>query len=174
MTIRSAGILPYRFTSSGTLEVFLVHPGGPFWAKKDNESWSLSKGIVESGEDELEAAKREFKEETGKILEGNFTSLGEIKQPSKKIVVAWALHTDIDEKTVISNTFNMEWPKDSGVFRDFPEVDRAEWFNLPTAKIKILKGQVDFVTKLAEILNYQISDEVVIDKKSTDIQGSLF
>lgn len=171
MTIRSAGILPYRYSSSGILEVFLVHPGGPFWANKDNESWSVSKGIVETGEDELEAAKREFAEETGKHIDGDFISLGEIKQPSKKIVVVWAVAATIDEKSIVSNTFNMEWPKGSGAFHDYPEIDKAAWLNLPLAKVKILKGQLGFIDKIASVLNYKIGNESISE---TNVQGSLF
>jgi predicted NUDIX family NTP pyrophosphohydrolase len=169
MTIRSAGILPYRYSSSDVLEVFLVHPGGPFWAKKDDKSWSVSKGIIEDGEDELKAAKREFAEETGIHIDGDFISLGEIKQPSKKIVVVWAVAANIDEKSIVSNTFNMEWPKGSGAFHDYPEVDRTAWFNLSIAKVKILKGQLGFIEKIASALNYKIENESIVN-----IQRSLF
>lgn len=149
MSVRSAGILLYRF-NEGNLQVMLVHPGGPFWAKKDNGAWSIPKGIYEEGENPLAAAKREFQEETGQEVDGDFIDLGELKQPSRKIVQAWALEHDLDTSRIISNTFSLEWPPKSGAVREYPEVDRGRWFNVQEAREKILKGQLEFLDRLVE------------------------
>ena len=125
---RSAGLLMYRFVD-GNLEVFLVHMGGPYWAEKDLGAWSIPKGEYESGEDPFEAAKREFLEETGFDAVGEFTRLGDLNQPSGKVISVWAFEGDCDAKAIRSNTFSMEWPPRSGQSREFPEVDRAEWFS---------------------------------------------
>ncbi|UCH94688.1 MAG: NUDIX domain-containing protein [Candidatus Aminicenantes bacterium] len=152
MTKHSAGILMYRFRED-SLEVFLVHPGGPFWARKDEGAWSIPKGEFDvENEDPLEAAKREFEEETGFALEGDFISLDTLKQSSMKIVHAWAVEGDCDAAKIKSNTFSMEWPPRSGKQQEFPEVDRAGWFDVETAKIKLLKGQTAFIDKLLEKL----------------------
>jgi predicted NUDIX family NTP pyrophosphohydrolase len=147
----SAGLLLFRKVN-GQLEVLLVHPGGPFWARKDAGAWSLPKGEYSANEDPLEAAKREFKEETGIEAEGDFLALGELKQPGGKLVRAWALENDLDPSAIQSNTFSMEWPPKSGKLQKFPEVDRAEWFPLLEARTKILKGQVPFLDRLMEKL----------------------
>jgi predicted NUDIX family NTP pyrophosphohydrolase len=147
----SAGLLMYRLRNS-TLEVFLVHPGGPYWAKKDLGAWSIPKGEFREGEDRFDAAKREFQEETGLPAEGNFIALSPIKQTGGKIVYGWAVRGDCDPKTIASNTFTMEWPPRSGRRQEFPEVDRAEWFAIEVAKKKILKGQVGFLEELRQIL----------------------
>lgn len=147
----SAGLLPFRKLRD-QVEVFLVHPGGPFWAKKDEGSWSLPKGEYTQGEDPLEAAKREFTEETGFHAKGPFVPLGESKQPGGKLITAWAVEADLDETAIKSNAFSMEWPPMSGNTQEFPEVDRAEWFSLRRAKVKILKGQVPFLERLGEKL----------------------
>ena len=149
MSIRSAGILLYRF-NEGKLLVMLVHPGGPFWAKKDDGAWSIPKGIYEEGENSLDAAKREFQEETGQKVKGEFIDLGEVKQPSRKIVHAWALEHDLDTSNIISNTFSLEWPPKSGIIREYPEVDKGQWFDIHEAGKKILKGQLDFLDRLVE------------------------
>jgi predicted NUDIX family NTP pyrophosphohydrolase len=149
MSVRSAGILLYRF-NEGNLQVMLVHPGGPFWAKKDDGVWSIPKGIYEEGENPRAAAKREFQEETGQEVDGDFIDLGELKQPSRKIVQAWALEHDLDTSRIISNTFSLEWPPKSGAVRDYPEVDRGRWFNVQEAREKILKGQLEFLDRLVE------------------------
>ena len=152
MVKHSAGILMYRFREDSP-EVFLVHPGGPFWAKKDEGAWSIPKGEFNiDTEDPLDAAKREFKEETGFALEGDFLPLDTLKQSSMKIVHAWAVAGDCDAAKIKSNTFTMEWPPRSGKQQEFPEVDRAEWFDIETAKIKILKGQTAFIDRLSEEL----------------------
>jgi|SRR5271157_4449206 len=148
---RSAGLLMYRLLD-GNLEVFLVHMGGPYWAKKDLGAWSIPKGEYESGEDPFEAAKREFFEETSFEADGEFTRLTDLKQPRGKVISAWAFEGDGDAKAITSNTFSMEWPPRSGQLQEFPEVDRAEWFDPDTAKEKILKGQRPFIDELQRVL----------------------
>jgi predicted NUDIX family NTP pyrophosphohydrolase len=147
MAKKSAGLLMYRHRD-GNLEVFLVHMGGPYWAKKDAGAWSIPKGEYESGEDPFEAAKREFLEETGLIAAGEFTRLEAVKQPGGKVVSAWAFEGDCDAETIRSNTFTMEWPPRSGRFQEFPEVDRGQWFDPDTAQEKILKGQRPLLEEL--------------------------
>ena len=148
----SAGMLLFRQGASG-LEVFLVHPGGPFWAKKDLGAWSLPKGEYDGSEDPLQAAVREFEEETGFRLEvDDALPLGELKQAGGKVVTAWALEKDVDASLVRSNTFEMEWPPRSGRRQTFPEVDRAEWFPVDVAREKLLKGQVEFLVRLISTL----------------------
>ncbi len=147
----SAGLLMYR-RRRGTLEVFLIHPGGPFWQKKDTGSWSIPKGEYEAGENPLETAKREFQEETGFRASGEFIPLTPRKQPGGKTISAWAFRGDGDASAVKSNTFSMEWPPRSGRQREFPEVDRADWFSIPAAKEKILKGQSGFLDELVQIV----------------------
>ena len=141
----------YRYRE-GVLEVFLVHPGGPFWAKKDLGAWSLPKGEYTPAEDALAAARREFAEETGFAAEGEFLPLTPLKQPSGKLISAWALVGDCDPEAVKSNTFAMEWPPRSGQTQEFPEVDRAGWFTIEEGKVKIIKGQTGFLEELTQIL----------------------
>ncbi|WP_025042169.1 NUDIX domain-containing protein [Nitrosospira briensis] len=145
----SAGILPYR-SRDGRLEVLLVHPGGPFWAKKDLGSWSIAKGEYEEGEDPLQAALREFMEETGHQPAGPLLPLAQRKQPGGKLIDAWATETDWDSSRLVSNTFSMEWPKGSGKMQAFPEVDRAEWFEISEATRRILPGQRGFLDELCK------------------------
>jgi predicted NUDIX family NTP pyrophosphohydrolase len=164
MSEHSAGILLFRFKNK-KLEVMLVHPGGPFWGKKDEGVWSIPKGLFEKNESPLDVAKREFKEETGYEIDGEFIELGELQQPSRKIVHTWALEKDIDENKVVSNTFMLEWPKNSGRIQEYPEIDKAGWFGLEEARVKILRGQVSFLNRLMEIINY--SPEVE-NKKAND------
>ena len=147
MPKRSAGLLVYR-QKKNIAEVLLVHPGGPFWAKKDEGVWSIPKGEIEGDEEPLAVAKREFMEEIGSSIDGIFTPLEPIRQPSGKIVVAWAIEADLNIETLVSNTFVMEWPPKSGRMQEFPEVDRAEWFPVDEAMKKILKGQQGFITQL--------------------------
>jgi predicted NUDIX family NTP pyrophosphohydrolase len=148
---RSAGILLHRRSGGGAIEVLLVHPGGPFWAKKDLGAWSIPKGEYENGEDGRAAAVREFEEELGSpAVEGELVELGEVRQKSGKVVTAWALEGDIDADTVTSNTFEMEWPPRSGRTREFPEVDRAAWFGLDEARERILPAQAPLLDRLAE------------------------
>jgi predicted NUDIX family NTP pyrophosphohydrolase len=151
MPEQSAGILAYRHTD-GVLEVLLVHPGGPLWAKKDAGAWSVPKGLLAPGEDPLEAARREFAEETGFALDGEFLPLGSLRQPSGKVVHVWAVAADVDVARLRSNLFELEWPPRSGKRQQFPEVDRAGWFPLLTAREKILKGQREFLERLSATL----------------------
>jgi predicted NUDIX family NTP pyrophosphohydrolase len=158
MVTRSAGLLMYRFRNARP-EVFLVHPGGPFWEKKDIGAWSIPKGEYAEGEDAFSAAKREFLEETGCKAEGEFRALGALRQPSGKQVTAWALEGDCDADALQSNTFTMEWPPRSGQRAEFPEVDRAGWFPMDTAREKILKGQTGFIDKLNEMLGQNAASQ---------------
>jgi predicted NUDIX family NTP pyrophosphohydrolase len=150
MAKQSAGLLVYR-RRGDALEVFLVHPGGPFWRNKDLRAWSIPKGEFASSEDPLEAARREFHEETGFTAEGQFVPLQPLKQPSGKTVHAWAIEDDFDPAQLHSNTFQLEWPPKSGKLMELPEVDGAEWFDLDVGRKKILPGQrglLDQLTKL--------------------------
>ena len=150
MIKRSAGLLVYR-TTNGSPEVFLIHPGGPFFAKKDLGVWSIPKGEFDS-EEPLTAARREFEEETGFKIAGDFIELKPIKQKGGKLVYAWAVEADLDASKIVSNTFTLEWPPKSGVMKEVPEADRAEWFDLETAKQKINPAQTalidDLITKI--------------------------
>ena len=148
MKKRSAGVLLFRFNNAA-LEVLLVHPGGPYWVDKDAGAWSIPKGEYSEGEDALTAAKREFAEETGVNVEGEFLPLGDVKQAGGKIVQAWALEGDLDPSLIRSNTFTLEWPPRSGSVREFPEVDSARWFLIPVARQKLLFGQREFLARLS-------------------------
>lgn len=141
MAKKSAGLLLYR-RSGGFIEVFLVHAGGPFWAEKDDAAWSIPKGEIAEGEEPLEAAKREFREETGFAMEGVFEALEPVRLVGGKMVYAWAIEGDVDSSAIRSNTFSMEWPPRSGKMQEFAEVDRGEWFDLAAARKKMLKGQI--------------------------------
>ena len=153
MPKRSAGLLVYRVTKSGVAEVLVAHPGGPFWAKKDAGAWSIPKGEYEDGDDALATAFREFREETGQAPpDTEAVPLGELTQPGGKRVLAWAIEGDLDVTHTVSNTFEMEWPKGSGRFREFPEVDRVEWMTVTDARTKLLKGQNPFLDRLMEVL----------------------
>jgi predicted NUDIX family NTP pyrophosphohydrolase len=134
---------------AGLVEVLLVHPGGPFWQKKDLGAWSIPKGEYYAGEDPVRAAQREFEEETGFKPEGDLIPLTDCRQPSGKIVKAWAVEGDLDAAQIRSNLFSLEWPPKSGKMREFPEVDRAQWFSIADAREKILKGQAVFLDQLA-------------------------
>lgn len=151
MKKKSAGILLYKFQEK-TVQVFLVHPGGPFWKNKDEGAWSIPKGEFEENEDPLYAAKREFKEETGAEIDGKFVQLTPIKQKSGKVVQAWAVHGDIDASDIRSNHFEIEWPPKSGKMSSFPEVDRAGWFDLEEARVKINSAQVELVNELGRMV----------------------
>jgi predicted NUDIX family NTP pyrophosphohydrolase len=148
---QSAGLLMYR-RSNGELEVFLVHPGGPFWAKKDMGAWSICKGEYAEGELPLEAAKREFQEETGFAAQGNFLELGRVQQAGGKVVYAWAFEGDCDPSKLISNRCEVEWPPRSGRHIEIPEVDRGGWFSMADARQRILKSQSPFLDKLSQML----------------------
>lgn len=147
----SVGILMYRFRN-GRPEVLLVHPGGPFWARKDLGAWSIPKGEVAPGEDPLSTAKREFEEEIGLPPQGRFTSLGSIKQKGGKIVQAWALEGDCDTSSIHSNAVTMEWPPRSGKKQEFPEIDRAEFFEIEEAKRRINVAQIELLSRLEAFL----------------------
>ncbi|HET7097847.1 MAG TPA: NUDIX domain-containing protein [Casimicrobiaceae bacterium] len=148
---KSAGILLYRRSPTG-IEVFLAHPGGPFWAKRDLGAWTVPKGEADADEDLLEAAKREFREETGARVDGAFVALSPARQPSGKVIHAWAVEGDIDAAAITSNTFAIEWPPRSGMSREFPEIDRAGWFTLAEAREKLLPGQVPLLDELTRIV----------------------
>jgi predicted NUDIX family NTP pyrophosphohydrolase len=148
MPVRSAGILLHRTGPAG-IEVFLVHPGGPFWAKKDAGAWSIPKGLLDPGEAPDAAARREFEEETGIPIAAPLVALGEFRQPGGKIITAFAAEGDIDPADVRSNTFALEWPPRSGGHAEFPEIDRADWFDPVTAAEKIVKGQRPILAALA-------------------------
>lgn len=140
----------YRRVGS-KLEVLLVHPGGPYWRRRDNGAWSIPKGEMDAGEDAMSAASREFTEETGVRLAGSLEPLGEVRQRGGKRVVSFAVEGDIDIGAIKSNTFEIEWPPKSGRMQVFPEIDRAAWFDLPAALVKILEGQRPFLDRLAEL-----------------------
>lgn len=147
----SAGLLLFR-EAYGGLEVLLVHPGGPFWSRKDDGAWSIPKGEFEAGEDPLAAARREFEEETGASAQGEAIPLGSLRQSGGKIVHAWAVRGDFDPALLRSNTFLLEWPPNSGSMQELPEVDQAGWFPLAVAKGKILRGQMGLLERLQEKL----------------------
>jgi predicted NUDIX family NTP pyrophosphohydrolase len=147
----SAGVLLYR-RPRAIVEVFLVHPGGPFWARKDDGAWSIPKGEIEPGEEPLARAQREFAEETGFAVAGEFRALAPVRQAGGKIVYAWAVEGDADAAAIRSNRFSMEWPPRSGRSQEFPEVDRAAWFDLKTARQKLNPGQRALVDALECLL----------------------
>ncbi len=151
---RSAGLLPYRTRADGATEVLLAHMGGPFWARKDERAWSIVKGEYDEREDALAAARREFAEETGAPAPpGEPLPLGELRQSGGKVVVAWAIAGDeLDPSGFHSNTFTLEWPRGSGRLQEFPEVDRAAWFDCETARAKLVAGQVAFLDALRDAL----------------------
>jgi predicted NUDIX family NTP pyrophosphohydrolase len=153
MARRSAGIVLYR-RRDGAVEVLLVHPGGPFWARRDQGAWSIPKGEVDEGEEPLAVALREFEEETGNHPPpGELVPLGEVRQRGGKVVTAWAAPGDLDPATITSNTFTVEWPPRSGTRREFPEVDRAGWFDLATAREKLVPAQAELLDRLQVALD---------------------
>lgn len=151
MAAQSAGLLVYRFFE-GRLQVLLVHPGGPFWKHKDAGAWSIPKGEYEPDEDPFAAAVREFAEETGQTPSGRFIPLTPIRQAGGKTVRAWAFEGDFDPSQLKSNTFSMQWPPGSGRIIDFPEVDKAAWFNLPEAKTHLIQAQTAFIDELEDLM----------------------
>ena len=153
MTVKrkSSGILLYRFKES--LEIFLVHPGGPFWSNKDDGAWTIPKGELEEDEAPLDTAKREFEEETGQKISGAFLELTPIVQKAGKMVYAWALEGDIDANDISCTTFKIEWPPKSGKWKTYHEVDKAAWFTWSEAKKKINPAQVALITELVAILD---------------------
>ena len=147
----SAGLLLFRTSGSG-LEVFLVHPGGPFWRGKDLGAWSIPKGEIGAEEDPLAAARRELAEETGVSVDGDFVALEPVRQKGGKVVRAWAIEADCDAASITSNVFSMEWPPRSGKHADFPEVDKAAWFALPEARKRINAAQAALLDELERVL----------------------
>ncbi len=147
----SAGLLMFR-RRAGALEVLLVHPGGPFWAKKDMGAWTIPKGEIDAGEDELATARREFEEETGIRPEGPFHALGRVTQKAGKVVHAWAFEGDCDPAAIRSNTFEVRWPPGTGQWRTFPEVDRAEFFELGEARRRINPAQAPLIDALEKAI----------------------
>ncbi len=146
----SSGLLLYRRTN-GAFEVFLAHPGGPFWSRRDEGAWTIPKGMVDDGEDLLDAARREFREETGIEPAPPFAALGSVKQKAGKTVHAWAWEGDADAATITSNTTRTEWPRGSGKWVTYPEVDRCEWFDIDTARTKINPAQAAFLDRLPDV-----------------------
>jgi len=151
--VRSAGLLMYRRRGSEP-EVLLVHPGGPYWSKKDDGAWSIPKGLYDAGEEPLDAAKREFEEETGCRPAGDFVALGAFRQPGGKIISAWAVEGEFDPSLFRSNTFSLEWPPKSGRYQEFPEADRAGWFVPAVAVGKLLRGQIPILRALLAALSH--------------------
>ena len=152
MSKLSAGLLLYRF-NDGLVEVLIGHPGGPFWAKKDVGAWSIPKGEYSDDEDPWHAARREFEEELGKPPpDGPRIDFPPLKQPSGKIIAAFAVQGDLDLAGTVSNTFTVEWPKGSGNVREYPEIDRAEWFSVTEARSKLLKGQRPLLDRLMDVV----------------------
>jgi predicted NUDIX family NTP pyrophosphohydrolase len=152
MPKQSAGILLYRIRNK-RLQLFLIHPGGPFFRNKDDGVWSIPKGEFEDGEEALSAAKREFEEETGQSISGKFIPLDPITQKGGKKVFCWAVEGDIDHETITSNIFEIEWPLRSGRKQTFPEVDRAGWFEVEAAKTKINEAQIGLIEELINKLS---------------------
>jgi predicted NUDIX family NTP pyrophosphohydrolase len=152
-SVRSAGILLFRRTGAA-VEVLIVHPGGPLWARRDDGAWSIPKGEYDSGQEALAAARREFEEEIGApVPDGEALALGEVRLKSGKRVVAWALEGDVDATAIRSNSFAMQWPPRSGRIQEFPEVDRGEWFTPASARVKLNPAQVEFVDRLVDMLD---------------------
>jgi predicted NUDIX family NTP pyrophosphohydrolase len=151
MARQSAGLLVYRRAKNG-LQVFLVHPGGPFWAKKDRGGWSIPKGEFDESEEGLAAARREFREEVGQDIGGVFIALAPRRQPSRKTIHAWAVEGEVDAEALVSNEFELEWPPRSGRMQRFPEVDAGAWFALDEAKGRIQPGQLPILEELAQLL----------------------
>jgi predicted NUDIX family NTP pyrophosphohydrolase len=151
MAKKSAGLLMYRL-QGGSLEVLLVHSGGPYWVNRQWHAWSIPKGEIDPGEDTFAAAKREFEEETGQRPTGTFIPLQPIRQASGKLVFAWAFEGNFDPAHLHSNTFCIEWPPRSGTLQEFPEVDQAAWFSLKEAKKRIIKAQAQFLEELANLI----------------------
>lgn len=149
---KSAGILPFRHQGT-SIEVMLVHPGGPFWKNKDTGAWSIAKGELLDDEEPLNCALREFMEETGIELKGKFIELKPVKQKSGKLVLAWAIKKNFGISKIKSNNFNLEWPRGSGKFKSFPEIDKAGWFPIDIAKEKIIGAQLAFIDELIDIIN---------------------
>jgi predicted NUDIX family NTP pyrophosphohydrolase len=156
MAPQSAGILLFRSTT-GSVQFLLAHPGGPFWSKKDEGSWSIPKGLHQEHESAIDAARRELQEEIGLTITGDLVELGKFKQPSGKVISAWAAESDFDVAELRSNSFSLEWPPKSGRQMEFPEVDQAGWFSLTEAAAKITRGQLPILLRLATELGLDVS-----------------
>ena len=156
MPRQSAGILLFRRTG-GIVQFLLVHPGGPFWSKKDEGAWSIPKGLYEEPENAIDAARRELREEIGLTITADLVELGKFKQPGGKVISAWAAESDFDVADLRSNAFSLEWPPKSGKRKEFPEVDRAGWFSITEAAAKITKGQLPILVRLASELGLDVS-----------------
>jgi predicted NUDIX family NTP pyrophosphohydrolase len=150
----SAGLLLFR-RGAGGLELLLAHPGGPFWASRDAGAWTIPKGVADEGEDLLAAARREFAEETGAVPEGPFLGLGSVRQKAGKVVHAWACEGDLDPARAVSNEMRSEWPRGSGRWITFPEVDRCGWFAPPEARLRLNPAQVELIERLESLLAEQ-------------------
>ncbi len=149
MTVRSAGLLLYRHGRGSDVQVWLAHMGGPFWARKDAHAWSIPKGEYAADEDPLAAAKREFAEEMGTPAPGvDYIQLGDFRQPSGKMITAFAAESSFEPERIVSNTFALEWPKGSGTLRNYPEIDGAQWIGEPEARIKLVQGQLPILDAL--------------------------
>lgn len=157
----SAGLLLFRRAPRDEIEVFLAHPGGPFWAKRDAGAWTIPKGVPHDGEELLETARREFHEETGILLHGPFMTLGSVRQRAGKVVHAWACQGDADPAAVHSNSMPFEWPPRSGRWITVPEIDRCEWFDLPTGRMRINVAQEAFIDRLVDLVRngHAVGDE---------------
>ena len=166
----SAGLLLFRRAPHDEIEIFLAHPGGPFWAKRDVGAWTIPKGVPHDGEELLETARREFHEETGILLHGPFATLGSVRQKAGKIVHAWACEGDADPATVYSNSMPFEWPPRSGRWITVPEIDRCEWFDLRTGRVRINVAQEAFIDRLVELLRH---GQTVGNETRTQGQGGL-
>jgi predicted NUDIX family NTP pyrophosphohydrolase len=160
MAKQSAGLLVFRIKNI-VPEILIVHPGGPFWAKKDVESWSIPKGEFETGETPLDAALREFREEIGEEITGDFIPLTPVKMSSGKIIHAFAIEHDFDISNAKSNTFTLEWPPKSGKYQEFPEIDKFAWFDFETSRIKLSKAQHAFVEELKNLLSRRSDEKAV-------------
>jgi len=171
----SAALLVYRPKPDQSLDLLIVHPGGPFWAKKDDGAWSIPKGEYLEGDDPFDCALREFEEELGSPPpEGDFIDLGEIRQPSGKRIKCWAIEGDLDVTKITSNEFEMEWPKGTGKIQSFPEVDRAGWFPTSRARVKLLKGHTGFIDRLTEELATKGVRVVEMEDEPAAEQETLF
>jgi predicted NUDIX family NTP pyrophosphohydrolase len=156
MPRQSAGILLFR-RAGGIVQFLLVHPGGPFWSKKDEGAWSIPKGLYEEPENAIDAARRELREEIGLTITADLVELGKFKQPGGKVISAWAAESDFDTADLRSNAFSLEWPPKSGKRKEFPEVDRAGWFSLTETAAKITRGQLPILMRLASELRLDVS-----------------
>lgn len=164
MAVLSAGILLYRLTDAAEPQVWIAHMGGPFWARKDAAAWSIPKGEYAQGEDPFAAALREFAEEVGvPAPEAEYSVLGEFRQPSGKVVTVFAAEADLTVERVLSNTFTVEWPRGSGIVREYPEIDEARWVGLAEARVKVVRGQLPMLDALAGLVHERTRPDSAAD-----------